>query len=159
MFGLRKAKARDYRATLKNDALNWQMGFWKKFRDNLAALQLGENERDIAITGAMSNWIFLFGYYGPKVKEQPELEPLVKSALHLLPRSLNEDERVELTAAVIIAAAAQDIPIDKFGSHFNKLHELGIVMRAINIYGLEGRLADEHRQYYYHMQYEVPTNR
>lgn len=150
MFELRTQK---YRATLKDDALSWQVGFWRFICDNHAALLLGTSERDKVVLAAMSNWVFLFGEYGPKIKEQPSLKPAVDDALDLLRCIIDLDLSVEFTLAIIIAAAAQDIHIDKFKLHFDKLYELVVITRAINIYGLEARLAQEHRQYYYHMQY------
>ena len=91
----------------------------------------------IIIVTAIVNWMFRFGDYGPKVSEDPSLKPIVENTLKNVRHALtDEGQTVELTAAVIISAAAQNVPMTVFQSHFDKLHELGLVMKKINIMGL-----------------------
>jgi hypothetical protein len=135
-------------------ALNWQLGFYKLLDDNRERLGLGKAQRDKFVIGAMANWMFRFGDYGPKIFEDPSLKPAVESAFQRIKSVLaDEDLVVELTLAAIVAAAAQDVPIWIFKSHFDTLHKLGLVMKGINIYGAEERLVEEHRPFYYYMQY------
>src|SRR5208337_383944 len=112
MFGFRRGSAEKYRKTLTDDAETWQFGFWKLVCDNRAALLLGTSEQDELVLAAMSNWVFLFGEYGPKIKEQPSLKPSVDDALYMLRCIIDLELSVEFTLAIIIAAAAQDLPID-----------------------------------------------
>jgi len=97
--------------------------------------------------------MFRFGDYGPKIFEDPSLKPAVESAFQRIKSVLADENLVEFTLAAIVAAAAQDVPMSIFKSHFDTLHKLGLVMKGINIYGAEERLVEEHRPFYYYMQY------
>ncbi|MGH6682707.1 MAG: hypothetical protein ACRECA_02080 [Pseudolabrys sp.] len=154
MFGFRKRNVQKYSAGLIDDAVTWQTGFYKILDDNRGTLLLGTTKRDGFIIAAMANWVFRFGDYGPKISEDPSLKPVVDGGLKNIRRlPVDEDRTAELTLAVIIAAAAQNVPMTTFKMHFDELHDLGIVMKRINIHGLENKLADEHKPYYFYMQY------
>ncbi len=154
MFGFGKRSIQGYRDALIDDANTWQLGFYKFCDGNRKYLLLGMTEVDAAIIAAMANWMFRFGNYDPKVSEDPSLRLAVDEAFKNVRRIPTDENRtVELTAAVIIAAAAQDVPMARFKAHFDRLHALGLVTKRVNIHGIESRLAQEHRPYYYYMQY------
>jgi hypothetical protein len=88
--------------------------------------------------------------------------PLVDAALpRCAPVLGSEDDIAEMTLAVIIAAAAQNVPMPMFTAHFDKLVALGIVKRNINLYVPVGNrsmhidrfLRGQHQDYYHYMQY------
>jgi hypothetical protein len=154
MFGSRKKSIAKYQTALIDDATTWQFGFAGLLKDNRNWLLLPNTGRDPAIFAGMANWMFRFGDYGPKCEEDPSLKSEVDGAFqnfHRLPA--DEDRAAELTLALIIAAAAQDVPMATFKTHFDKLCGLGVVMNRINISGFEQRLAEHHKPYYYYMQY------
>lgn len=152
-FGFGKRTAQKYRAALIDDASTWQFGFCDFLDDNRENLLLGTTKRDGFIVPAMANWVFRFGDYGPRVAEDPSLKAAVDNAFKNVRRiPTDEDRTVELTLAVIVAAAAQDVPMTTFKAHFDNLQELGLVMNRINIHWVEDRLAEDHRPYYYYVQ-------
>ena len=141
-------------ARLEEDATTWQIGFYTLLNGNREQLRLGNGKTDDFIVAAMANWMFRFGDYGPRILEDPSLKPAVEGTFKSVKRLLtDEDMVVELTLGIIVAAAAQNVPMAVFKPHFDTLHELGLVMKGINIYGAEKRLSEEHRAYYYYMQY------
>ena len=108
---------------------------------------------------AIVNWIFLFGDYGPKVREMPSLKAYVDSHIGNVSKLFPSDnDKVEMTLAVIVAAAAQNTPMGTFKAHFDRLLQLNLVMRRVNIYAADKLLQPEHKAYYYYMQYEAPSS-
>jgi hypothetical protein len=151
MFGFKKESSKAYQAGLEENAVTWQFGYYKFLNDNREKLLLGNADREKSIIAAMTNWMFRFGDYGPKVAEDPSLKTSVENAFDRMKLAFTDENKIaELTLAIIVAAAAQDVPLLIFKSHFDALHKLGLVMKGINIHGLQERLAEEHRDYYYY---------
>jgi hypothetical protein len=165
MFGLGKGVRKKYQDQLEELAQTWQMGVYKRLSDQYQIVVPTTNEDNARIiVAAITNWVFRFGDYGPKVAGNPALKPNVDAALPNCARALgNEDDLAEITLAVIIAAAAQNTPMPMFTTNFDKLAALGIVKRNINLYVPMGSrpvhigefLRGQHREYYRYMQYGV----
>jgi len=163
MFGLGKRSQEKYQNQLEEFAKSCQFGFFIGLRDKQQIIVPDANDSVAGIiVAAITNWIFRFGDYGPKIYEDPALKPLVDAALAHCARVLgNEDDIVEMTVAVIIAAAAQNIQMPMFTAHFDKLAALGIVKKNINLYVPLGNrpvhidrfLRGQHQGYYHYMQY------
>jgi hypothetical protein len=133
MFGFGKGARKKYQDQLEELAQTWQAGFYKRLSDQHQIVVPTTNEHNAnIIVAAITNWVFLFGDYGPKVAGNPALKPTVDAALLNCARALgNEDDLAEITQAVIIAAAAQNTPMPIFRTHFDRLAALGIVKRNI----------------------------
>ena len=165
MFGLGKGARKKYQDQLEEMAQTWQMGVYRRLSDQYQIVVPTTNEDNARIiVAAITNWVFRFGDYGPKVAANPALKLNVDAALPNCARALsNEDDLSEITLAVIIAAAAQNTPMPMFTAHFDKLASLGIVKRNLNLYVPMGSrpvhihefLRGQHREYYHYMQYGV----
>lgn len=140
MFGFGKGSQQEYQEDLTGLAHKWQLGIYKKLFNQHKIITPNATEVDVGfIVAGITNWVFRFGDYGPKVAENPAIKPRVDALLQHCARLLgNEDDIAEITLAVIIAAAAQNVPMAVFATHFDKLAALGIVKRNINLYVPKG---------------------
>jgi hypothetical protein len=159
----RGSPQREYQKQLAELAENSQFGVCMRLSDEDKTMAPKEND-DVAgfVVTAIANWIFLFGDYGPKVAGDHALKARVDAALPRCASALgNEDDIAEITLGVIIAAAAQNIPMPIFRSHFDKLAALGIVKKNINLnvpvdnrpMHLDEFLLGPHKDYYHYVQY------
>ena len=156
MLGFKKRRQEKYLERLRARADTWKMGLWNRLQNNATTLfpDAEKSPHTPIIIGGIINWVFGFGDYGPKIKEFPHLRVPIDTKLgEISKRIFDEDMKVEMTAAVIIAAAAQTVPMERYKSHFDKLLSLGIVMEHINIPLIDQMLRNEHKPYYYYMQY------
>ncbi len=153
MFGFGKRGRKRYIEGLIGDAQNWQVGFYGLFKNSGTVIIGGDADMAAKIAAGMANWIFRFGDCGPNEHVIPDFRSKVQESLPKIAKILTEDNKVEMTAGVMISAAAQDIPMDIFKAHFGNLHRLNLVMRGINIYEIDKKLWWEHKPYYHYMQY------
>lgn len=156
MFGFKRRNEQQYREGLTDTGQRWQVRFAMNLVQPMTRIisEVGLKVDPEFICAAISNWVFRFGDYGPWVAAHPDMKAGVDACLARTSEAMtNDDAKVEITAAFIICAAAQKIPTKKYRAHFEKVADLGIIMRGINIFGLEDELRGDHRVYYYYMQY------